>query len=107
MGKVELLQDVNGTPGNLGDLAFSSRVFGRKLFQGFDGSIIFDRDVVQGKIWGKGAVEFIREWDPITIALVFPTFNVKLLSAAHALMLFMSCCNLFAVSDWRERMWYF
>lgn len=35
MAKVELLQDKNGTLGNLKDLVFSRGVVDQKLFQGF------------------------------------------------------------------------
>lgn len=39
---------------------------------------------------GKEAVEFIRKWDPMIIALDFSAFNANLLSVAHALILFKS-----------------
>lgn len=39
---------------------------------------------------GKEAVEFIRKWDPMIIALDFSAFNANLLSVVHALILFKS-----------------
>lgn len=51
---------------------------------------------------GKVAVEFIRKWDPMIIALDFSAFNANLLSTAHAMTLFKSSCYLFAASNRSE-----